>query len=43
MSAQRKTLQEHVEIPGSCFIRQPESTLSPGHHGERRHIYLVFR
>ncbi|MFE6963379.1 hypothetical protein [Streptomyces sp. NPDC057696] len=43
MSAQRKTLQEHVEIPGICFIRQEESRLrcilSAGHHGEFRHFY----
>ncbi|MER7201904.1 hypothetical protein CG723_40765 [Streptomyces sp. CB01635] len=43
MSAQQKTPQEHVEIPGICFIRQPEGTrrctLSAGHHGAHRHFY----
>ncbi|MFB8000142.1 hypothetical protein ACFC4G_46165 [Streptomyces sp. NPDC056002] len=42
MSTQRTTLQ-HVQIPGTCFIRQPESTLrctlSAGHGGEHRHFY----
>ncbi|MFF1399348.1 hypothetical protein ACFVZD_36815 [Streptomyces sp. NPDC058287] len=43
MSARWETLQGHVEIPGICFIRQPESTLrctlSAGHYGEHRHFY----
>ncbi|RVU14820.1 hypothetical protein EOT10_40230 [Streptomyces antnestii] len=43
MSARRKTSEEHVEIPGICFIRQPEGTrrctLSAGHYGEHRHFY----
>lgn len=43
MSAQRETLQGHVDIPGVCFIRQPEGvlrcTLQAGHYGEHRHFY----
>lgn len=43
MSAKPQTLQEHVDIPGICFIRQPESTLrctlSAGHGGEHKHFY----
>ncbi|MFE6760231.1 hypothetical protein ACFVDQ_42670 [Streptomyces sp. NPDC057684] len=43
MSAKRKTLQGHVEIPGVCFTRKPEGvlrrTLSAGHYGEHRHFY----
>ncbi|UDM05483.1 hypothetical protein [Streptomyces longhuiensis] len=43
MSAQRKTLEKNVEIPGICFIRQPESTrrctLSAGYYGAHRHFY----
>ncbi|MFF1360263.1 hypothetical protein [Streptomyces sp. NPDC058297] len=43
MSQQHTTAERHVEIPGICFIRQPESTrrctLSAGHYGEHRHFY----
>ncbi|MCX4649511.1 hypothetical protein ACWGDS_43885 [Streptomyces sp. NPDC055059] len=43
MSQQRTTAERHVEIPGICFIRQPESTLrctmSAGHYGEHRNFY----
>ncbi|WP_329059381.1 hypothetical protein OG511_42335 [Streptomyces sp. NBC_01453] len=43
MSARRKTLQEHVEIPGICFIRQPESvlrcTLFAGHYSDHQYFY----
>ncbi|MET7520729.1 hypothetical protein ABZS88_47050 [Streptomyces sp. NPDC005480] len=43
MSAKPQTLQPHVQIPGICFIRQPESTrrctLSAGHGGEHKHFY----
>jgi hypothetical protein len=43
MSASRKTLQEHVEIPGICFIRQPESalrcTLSAARYRDHQHFY----
>ncbi|MER7197466.1 hypothetical protein CG723_44275 [Streptomyces sp. CB01635] len=35
--------EHHVEIPGICFIRQPEGalrcTLSAGHGGENKHSY----
>ncbi|UDM05427.1 hypothetical protein [Streptomyces longhuiensis] len=43
MSAQRTTLEGYVEIPGICFVREPESarrcTLSAGHGGVHRHFY----
>ncbi|MFH8737962.1 hypothetical protein [Streptomyces sp. NPDC017964] len=43
MSCKRTATAEHIEIPGICFIRQPEGvrrcTLSAGHYGEHRHFY----
>ncbi|MCX4641467.1 MULTISPECIES: hypothetical protein [unclassified Streptomyces] len=43
MSAKPATPEQHVEIPGICFIRQPEGarrcTLSAGHHGDHQHFY----
>ncbi|MFF1594297.1 hypothetical protein ACFVY0_40370 [Streptomyces sp. NPDC058286] len=43
MSPKRTATAEHIEIPGICFIRQPESTLrctlSADHHGEHQHCY----
>ncbi|MET7665987.1 hypothetical protein ABZS99_46000 [Streptomyces sp. NPDC005463] len=43
MSAIRKTLEQHVEIPGICFIRKPDGamrcTLQAGYGGEHRHFY----
>ncbi|RVU20812.1 hypothetical protein EOT10_25995 [Streptomyces antnestii] len=43
MSTTRDTSARHVEIPGICFIRQPEGvlrcTLPADHCGEHRHYY----
>ncbi|WP_405649717.1 hypothetical protein OG581_52190 [Streptomyces sp. NBC_01386] len=43
MSAKPSAREQHVEIPGMCFIRQPEGTrrctLSAGHPGDHRHYY----
>ncbi|MFB8272924.1 hypothetical protein ACFC96_40935 [Streptomyces sp. NPDC055955] len=44
MSPKRTAAAEHVEIPGICFIRQPDGvrrcTLSAGHGGDKhRHFY----
>ncbi|MFB7754682.1 hypothetical protein ACFC18_34555 [Streptomyces sp. NPDC056121] len=43
MNVQRTAPLDHVEIPGICFIRQPESTrrctLQAGHYGEHQNFY----
>lgn len=43
MNVKRTAPLDHVEIPGICFIRQPESTrrctLQAGHYGEHQNFY----